>query len=187
MSAPLCLCDPPESSVKAVAGQSSKHAGREFWSCRICDFFQWVDQGGTTLSAAGPPCRCGHPSHLRITRKAGSNCGRSFWTCANTGAYSYGFFQWESADWEAPTDSQSSSTESATEDQSCKKCGKSVKVMTVSENNQKGNGGGGAVVDFLPMDDSKMAWQRNPASFSIVVFCRTTGGSTTLRWSLAIE
>ena len=139
MSAPLCLCDPPESSVKAVAGKSSKHAGREFWSCRICDFFQWVDQGGTTLSAAGPRCRCGHPSHLRITRKAGSNCGRSFWTCANTGGYSCGFFQWEFDDWEPP-DSQSSSTDS--EDQSCKKCGKVVKVMTVNENNQKGNAGG---------------------------------------------
>eukprot|EP00435_Cladocopium_sp_Y103_P010788 s3559_g2.t2 len=143
MSAPLCLCDPPESSVKAVAGKSSKHAGREFWSCRVCDFFQWVDHGGTTLSAAGPQCRCGHPSHLRITRKAGSNCGRSFWTCANTGGYSCGFFQWESADWEPPADSQSSSTDStrSTEDQSCKKCGKAVKVMTVSENNQKGNAG----------------------------------------------
>lgn len=139
MSAPLCLCDPPESSVKAVAGKSSKHAGREFWSCRICDFFQWLDQGGTTLSAAGARCRCGHPSHLRITRKAGSNCGRSFWTCANTGGYSCGFFQWESDDWEPP-DSQSSSTDS--EDQSCKKCGKVVKVMTVNENNQKGNAGG---------------------------------------------
>jgi hypothetical protein len=69
----------------------------------------------------------------------GSNCGRSFWTCANTGGYSCGFFQWEFDDWEPP-DSQSSSTDS--EDQSCKKCGKVVKVMTVNENNQKGNAGG---------------------------------------------
>ncbi|CAE7697162.1 Top3a [Symbiodinium pilosum] len=137
MSAPLCNCDPPRSAALGVAGRRSKHQGREFWTCQVCDFFQWLDLGGTNLSAAGPPCRCGHPSVLKITQKA-PNVGRSFWTCASSGTCRCGFFQWESPDWEPPA---SASQDSNQEEQNCKKCGKAVRVMTVEEHNQKGNAG----------------------------------------------
>ncbi|CAK9097318.1 unnamed protein product [Durusdinium trenchii] len=134
MSAPLCHCDPPESAVKRVAGMNSKHQGREYWSCPSCDFFQWIDHGGTTLSAAGPLCRCGHPSALKMTRKDGPTRGREFWSCASTGNCGCNFFQWESSDWEG-------SQEPLTVENNCKKCRRAVQVLVVGENNQNGNAG----------------------------------------------
>ncbi|OLQ13030.1 Endonuclease 8-like 3 [Symbiodinium microadriaticum] len=123
MSGPLCHCDPPKTTEKRVSGSASKHHGREYWSCSCCDFFRWADQPGTTLSAAGPPCRCGQASILKVARTP-SNSGRSFWKCASSGPAECGFFQWES---DCP---EPASTPTAS-DRSCKKCKKAVEIKRV--------------------------------------------------------
>ncbi|CAE7772735.1 NEIL3 [Symbiodinium sp. CCMP2592] len=132
MSGPLCHCDPPKATEKRVAGSASKHHGREYWSCSTCDFFRWVDQPGTTLCAAGPPCRCGQASTLKVARTA-SNNGRSFWICARTGPAACRFFEWESADFPSSTPTAS--------DRSCKKCKKAVEIRIAGKHNPKGNAG----------------------------------------------
>lgn len=122
MSAPLCKCSPAQVTVKATS-HSGANPGRQYWSCRACDFFKWVDAGGAHLSAPGPLCRCGHPSRRAVSRPTAKNPNRAFGNCASTDGRKCSFFDWAE---EAPEEGPEMKRQRLLARPKCSKCSDAV-------------------------------------------------------------
>jgi hypothetical protein len=82
--APVCRCG-------TASTFKTSRAGKDYWSCGKCEFFQWADAVRSVNTVAGPKCKCGEPTRQLPVTKMGKNHGRKFWTCASRRCK---FFQW---------------------------------------------------------------------------------------------
>lgn len=150
-SDPLCKCENPQPAVMLTVRKEGPNTGRQFFSCKACNFFQWADAGGTaprqqhevtaamdtatrtpreepqsgtTGETQGPMCRCAvpQPATLLTVRKEGPNTGRQFYKCGDCN-----FFQWaDSVDHTSmPSMAGSGEAANALATRACFKCGQS--------------------------------------------------------------
>lgn len=131
-----------EPCVERTVKKDGPNKGRQFLTCRCsqmdnsCGFFVWKDEApentlGSTTSRSTlsvtevsnvPKCS-GHDvaCALRITRKAGRNQNREFYTCSFQGVESCGFFEWK--DEHRPTASSSPPAKGGEADNATMVCG----------------------------------------------------------------
>jgi hypothetical protein len=96
-------------------------------------------------SAAPPLCKCAMPARQAITKKAGANQGRPFWTCAATDNQGCKFFEWAGPQVATPSQPAAAPRPSAAPpervDGQCGQCRAPVMHQRVSMSNTKGNAG----------------------------------------------
>lgn len=101
----------------------------------------------SAMSGAPPRCKCEMPARQLVTKKAGPNQGRAFWTCAATDGQGCNFFAWAAGPpaaattQPAPAKRPFAPQQPERVDGQCKSCRAPVMHQRVSASNTKGNAG----------------------------------------------